>query len=51
MRVEPVSPVEKTPNATHCKHDHWRVYQSHGYRECDQCKERRPIFNVIKHQR
>ena len=51
MRVEPVSPVEKAPNATNCKHDHWRVYQSHGYRECDKCKERRPIFNVVKHQR
>ena len=51
MRVEPVSPVEKTPSATNCKHDHWRVYQSRGYRECDHCGEKRPIFNVIKHQR
>ena len=47
-RVEAVSPV---PSAVNCKHDHWRVYQSFGYRECDKCKEKRPIFNVVKHQR
>jgi hypothetical protein len=47
-RVEPVAP---TPNATHCKHSHWRIYNSLGYRECDECRERRPIFNDIRHQR
>ena len=31
--------------------DHWRVYNSLGYRECDRCKEQRPIFNDIRHQR
>ena len=46
--VKEVTPV---PNTVNCKHDHWRVYQSLGYRECDRCKEKRPIFNVVKHQR
>ena len=46
--VKEVTPVPSTVN---CKHDHWRVYQSLGYRECDRCKEKRPIFNVVKHQR
>ena len=46
--VKEVTPV---PSAGNCKHDHWRVYQSLGYRECDRCYEKRPIFNVVKHQR
>ena len=46
--VKEVTPVPSTVN---CKHDHWRIYQSLGYRECDRCKEKRPIFNVVKHQR
>lgn len=45
-KVEEIAPVQ-----TKCNHAHWRVYQSLGYRECDQCGEKRPIFNVIKHQR
>ena len=58
MKVEPITPV--TPRLTgvgddskamQCNHEHWRIYNSLGYRECDKCKERRPIFNVVKHQR
>jgi len=48
QKVEAVTPVT---SAVHCKHDHWRVYQSLGYRECDRCKARRAIFNDIRHQR
>lgn len=47
-KVEAVTPVT---SAVHCKHDHWRIYQSLGYRECDKCKQQKPIFNVVKHQR
>jgi hypothetical protein len=50
-KVQKVEPIRALPDATNCKHDHWRVYQSRGYRECDKCKEQRPIFNVVKHQR
>ena len=50
-KVKKVEAVIPSPNVANCKHDHWRVYQSRGYRECDKCKEQRPIFNVIKHQR
>ena len=58
MKVEPVTPV--TPRLTgagddsksvRCNHEHWRIYNSLGYRECDKCGEKRPIFNVVKHQR
>ncbi len=52
MVIPLIKPVEAvTPMQIECKHDHWRVYQSRGYRECDKCKLQRPIFNVIKHQR
>jgi hypothetical protein len=49
-KVEAVTPVAKVEP---CEHSHWQVYQSLGYRICDnpKCKEKRPIFNVIKHQR
>ena len=50
-KVQKVEPIRALPDATNCKHDHWRIYQSLGYRECDKCKEQRPIFNVVKHQR
>jgi hypothetical protein len=51
-RIEKATPTPTaTPTATQCKHKHWRIYQSLGYRECDQCKIQKPIFNVIRHQR
>jgi hypothetical protein len=50
-KVQKVEPIRALPDATNCKHDHWRVYQSLGYRECDKCKQQKPIFNVVKHQR
>jgi len=50
-KVKKVEAVSPSPSVANCNHDHWRVYQSRGYRECDKCKEQRPIFNVIKHQR
>lgn len=49
--IRNVKEVTRVPSTVNCKHDHWRVYQSLGYRECDRCKEKRPIFNVVKHQR
>lgn len=52
MDLPLVKPVEAvTPMKMECKHDHWRVYNSLGYRVCDKCKIQRPIFNMIKHQR
>ena len=50
-KVQRVEPVRSLPDATNCKHDYWRVYQSLGYRECDRCGAIRAIFNDIKHQR
>jgi hypothetical protein len=50
-KVKKVEAVRALPDATNCKHEHWRVYQSLGYRECDKCKQQKPIFNVVKHQR
>jgi hypothetical protein len=50
-KVKKVEPVNSVPSSTNCPHDHWRVYNSLGYRECDRCKEQRPIFNIVKHQR
>jgi hypothetical protein len=50
-KVQKVEPIRALPDATNCKHDHWRIYQSLGYRECDKCKQQKPIFNVVKHQR
>jgi hypothetical protein len=51
FKVKKVEAIRALPDATNCKHDHWRVYQSLGYRECDRCKARRAIFNDIRHQR
>ena len=51
LLITPVQPVTPAPTAVDCKHEHWRVYNSLGYRECDRCKEQRPIFNDIRHQR
>ncbi len=51
LLITPVQPAAPAPTTVDCKHDHWRIYNSLGYRECDRCKERRPIFNDIRHQR
>lgn len=42
---------ETVTKCTKCGCERFRIYYSTGYKQCQNCLEKYPIYKIIKHQR